>query len=168
MQQPKGTLIERCKQLGLGKPTFSTRNTGPEHEPTFVSEVRVGGEVYGVGHGSNKREAERRASAAALEALAGRDGTGDGATPLSRGSALPPADTDTETGAEPFEGPWPIFPEVLASSLAVANSRVNPKLSGQEAIQEVQALALALYRGSLEALGEVVEEEVQEVLSSEP
>ena len=69
MQHPKGVLIERAKQLGLGKPNFDTHNTGPEHEPLFESTVTIRGEVYGEGEGGNKRDAERRASEEALDAL---------------------------------------------------------------------------------------------------
>jgi len=166
MQHPKGILIERCKQLGLGKPSFSTRNTGPEHEPTFESSVTVRGEVYGAGRAGTKRDAERQASEAALAAL---QGARRSASPVSRSER--PAEPDTSY-AEPyadevyeaaddedetFRGPWPIFAEVLAASLSVAHARVNPTLTGSGAIDEVQALALQLYKGILEDLGEVVE-----------
>lgn len=166
MQHPKGILIERCKQLGLGKPSFSTVNTGPEHEPLFESVVEVGGEVYGEGEGSTKRDAERRASEEALDALKDarradkslpRQGTDEGTydpdDALNYGSD---DDPDYDSGA-PFSGPWPIFPEVLAASLNVAHARVNPTLTGPAAVEEVQALALQLYKGTLENLGEVAE-----------
>lgn len=163
MQHPKGILIERCKQLGLGKPSFLTRNTGPEHEPVFESVVTVRGEVYGTGRAGTKRDAERQASEAALAALQGAQR----ASPVSRSER--PAEPDTsyaepyagevedEDEDEPFRGPWPIFAEVLAASLSVAHARVNPTLTGPGAISEVQALALQLYKGTLESLGEVVE-----------
>ncbi|ADI15774.1 putative dsRNA-binding protein [Truepera radiovictrix] len=155
MQHPKGTLIERCKQLRLGAPSFNTRNLGPDHEPRFESEVLIQGEVYGRGEAGTKRDAERRASEEALEALealAARTGAAASHRAQDQGGA----------GDEPFTGPWPIFPEVLAASLTVAGSRVNPTLMGETAILEVQALALQLYKGTLEALGEVmeIEEEV--------
>ena len=69
MQHPKGVLIERAKQLGLGKPTFETHNTGPEHEPLFESTVTIRNVVYGEGEGGTKRDAERRASEEALATL---------------------------------------------------------------------------------------------------
>ena len=176
MQHPKGVLIEHCKQSGLAKPKFDTKNTGPEHEPTFVSDVLIKNEVYGSGTGNNKREAERKASEAALGRL--RNGAGDrnaaqngaqhGARngfAAARGEQNPqptPAAEPlnaAETDDAPFEGPWPIFPEVLASSLAVANSRVDSALRNGEAISAVQDLALNLYKSSLENLGEVIEVE---------
>ena len=160
MQHPKGVLIEHCKQSGLAKPRFDTKNTGPEHEPTFVSDVIIKGEVYGKGEGGNKREAERRASEAALSKL--RNGTGNGTAP-SRAtpsqSEEPAQAASVKLDDAPFEGPWPIFPEVLASSLAVANSRVDSALRNSEAISAVQDLALHLYKSSLENLGEVIEVE---------
>ncbi len=146
MQHPKGVLIERAKQLGLGKPNFDTHNTGPEHEPLFESTVTIRGEVYGEGEGGTKRDAERRASEEALDAL--KD-TRREKSSVSQSEAFP--------GDESFDGPWPIFAEVLAASLNVAHARVNPTLTGPDAITEVQALALQLYKGSLEGLGEVVE-----------
>lgn len=163
MQHPKGILIERCKQLGLGKPSFSTRNTGPEHEPVFESSVTVRGEVYGAGRAGTKRDAERQASEAALAAL---QGARRRASPVSRSErpaepdtsyAEPYADEGYDDDDEPFRGPWPIFAEVLAASLSVAHARVNPTLTGPDAIDEVQALALQLYKGTLENLGELVE-----------
>ena len=148
MQHPKGVLIERAKQLGLGKPSFDTHNTGPEHEPLFESVVTIRGTVYGEGEGGTKRDAERRASEEALDAL---EGSRHEPSPVSQ-----PALADNSPD-EPFAGPWPIFAEVLASSLSVAHARVNPTLTGPGAIDEVQALALQLYKGTLENLGEVVE-----------
>ncbi len=151
MQHPKGVLIERAKQLGLGKPNFDTHNTGPEHEPLFESIVTIRGEVYGEGEGGNKRDAERRASEEALDAL--KD-VQRAKSPFSQHERAEEPGYDPD---EPFNGPWPIFPEVLAASLSVAHARVNPTLTGPDAITEVQALALQLYKGSLEGLGEVVE-----------
>lgn len=150
MQHPKGILIERSKQLGLGKPSFSTHNTGPEHEPLFQSEVKIRGVVYGRGEGSTKRDAERRASETALEAL----GTSRTDGPVGRTEAAPAPEVYPD---EAFNGPWPIFAEVLAASLHVAHARVNPTLTGPDAVSEVQALALQLYKGTLEHLGEVVD-----------
>ena len=158
MVQPKGALIERCKRLGLPKPRFHTQRTGPEHEPIFASDVLVGGEVYGSGQGSNKRDAERRASEEALRRLE------------ETGAASPPQHGDVASQAAPpeggFEGPWPVFAEVLAASLAVANSRVDPSRSGAAAVAEVQRLALGLYKGSLENLGEIVEVDEEDTLEA--
>jgi ribonuclease-3 len=148
MQHPKSLLIERSKQLGLGKPTFSTRQSGPEHEPIFISDVTLRGDAYGHGEATTKRDAERLASEAALEALSQKQ---------------LPADTHDSAENDPFDGPWPIFSGVLATSLRVANSRVNPILTGTEAIDEVQALALNLYKGVLENLGEVADLDEDEV-----
>lgn len=147
MQHPKSVLIERSKQLGLGKPSFATHNSGPAHEPLFVSDVSLRAQVYGHGEAGNKRDAERLASEAALTALAER-----------RQGERPEPERAPETYTdEPFEGPWPIFSGVLAASLRIANARVNPTLTGTEAINEVQELALQLYKGTLENLGEVTE-----------
>jgi ribonuclease III len=52
------------------------------------------------------------------------------------------------------EGPWPIFPEVLAKALEVANARVDAGKRGEDAVREVGSLALELYKDLLEDLGE--------------
>lgn len=176
MQHPKGILIERSKQLGLGQPSFSTRNTGPEHEPLFESEVKIRGTIYGRGEGGTKRDAERRASEAALGVLEPPRQGGTVSRPASPAEVAREPDTSHYTDDyasdysddfsgdyaddytdEPFSGPWPIFAEVLAASLSVAHARVNPTLTGPGAISEVQALALQLYKGMLENLGEIAE-----------
>ena len=136
MAHPKSTLNERAKQLKLPKPTFETERHGPEHEPIFHSRVFVGERLLGEGEAKTKREAEKLASQAALQTL----------------ERPPAAREDTA-----FEGPWPVFPEVLAASLQVANSRVDPDSRGKAALTEVKVLALELYKESLLALGEVVE-----------
>jgi ribonuclease-3 len=164
MAHPKGELIERCKQAGLGKPRFQTKSTGPAHEPTFICDVLVQGEVFGTGQGGNKRDAERRASEEALAYL-DRDAAQDARTDTlpEKADARPPqaaqrSDSRRDPSSdEPFEGPWPIFPAVLASALRVANSRVDDRQVGPDAVAQVQALALQLYKGTLENLGEVVE-----------
>ena len=55
---------------------------------------------------------------------------------------------------EDEEGPWPIFPEVLAKALEVANARVDADKRGEDAVREVGSLALELYKDLLEDLGE--------------
>ncbi len=69
MIHPKAALIERLQREGRGQPQFVTQREGPDHEPTFRSQVKVQGKVYGDGEGGNKREAERRAAEAALTRL---------------------------------------------------------------------------------------------------
>jgi hypothetical protein len=102
--------------------------------------------------------AERRASEEALAYLDNLQAA-EGQAAIAREAQAPkgtaqPANPLVEEG---FEGPWPIFPEVLAASFAVANSRVDGRLKGLDAIAAVQELALKLYKSSLETLGEIVE-----------
>lgn len=140
MAHPKSELNDRSQKYNLGKPSFRTNKTGAEHDPSFHSEVLIDGTVVGRGEGGQKRDAER---SAAKNALAYLDETGNRVL----------------REAAPFEGPWPIFPEVLAASLNVANSRLDSRLKGEEAVGRVRGLALTLYKETLEALGEVVEVE---------
>lgn len=152
MAHPKSELVERCKDNDLSKPSYKTENTGSEHDTLFISEVSVDGVVIGEGRGKQKRSAEREAAKAGLAYLDETDNrVGDEETedePVER----EPVDADA-----PFEGPWPIFPEVLSSSLTIANRRIEATRVGQAAVDEVRDLTLSLYKGLLEDLGEVVE-----------
>jgi ribonuclease-3 len=148
MDNPKGLLIERLQRDGQGQPTFSTERSGPDHEPLFESEVTVGGDVLGSGSGGSKRDAERRAAEAALTTL-------DDTEPHD--AADEPDEFDEPELDLPFDGPWPLFEQVLAASIRTADARTDGRLKGEGAIDAVQALALRLYKGVLEELGEVIE-----------
>lgn len=200
MIHPKSALIERSKQLGFDKPHFETKRTGPQHEPTFISDAILNGEVYGTGQGGTKRDAERHASEEALALLEQQKQPSDTPTPdatnevtnsttssdsqstnsqsnqdsnnrdsnnrdtnhhTNSSITIPHAthyiDSNAQPVDAPFEGPWPLVPDVLATSLHIANSRVNPGAQGHNAIREVHALAVELYKASLQSLGEVIE-----------
>ncbi|MEX2543370.1 MAG: putative dsRNA-binding protein [Trueperaceae bacterium] len=152
MAHPKGLLMERLKKLGIGKPEFRTDNTGPEHQPTFLSDILVDGEVYGTGQGPTKREAERLAAEEALAFLERNPVQG-----------VPAAGNATETLDDGgFEGPWPVFEHLLATSLEVANERTDSRLAGSEARDAVREFALSLYKELLQDLGDVVEVDEEE------
>jgi len=64
----KNRLQERLQRDGRPLPEYRTvSRDGPDHSPSFVVECLVEGEVLGVGSGSSKREAQRRAAVEALE-----------------------------------------------------------------------------------------------------
>lgn len=155
MTHPKGALIERAQKLGLAKPVFRTTSSGPDHDPTFVAEVLIDGEVYGSGEGGNKKEAERAAAEEALQALEGQGPA------LRDADDVDDADDDYEEELDDgaFEGPWPIFERVLASCLHIAHERTDAKLRDDAGREAVQEFALTLYKRTLENLGDVVEEE---------
>lgn len=172
MAHPKGALIERLQKEGR-QPRFEARTSGPDHEPVFDAEVIVDGDVLGRGRGPNKRTAERRAAEEALAALdaapakggsRGRGGRG------RRGKAPAPEAADTEppeptpaadqaADEGPFEGPWPVFEQVLATSLRIAHDRTAAGLASDDARETIEAFALDLYKGVLQDLGEIVEVE---------
>jgi len=180
MIHPKAALIERLQKEGRGQPQFATQREGPDHEPTFRSQVKVQGKVVGKGEGGNKREAERRAAESALARLDGSGGGAAAQTPAGGGkrkrktstttpaaSAAPPTaaqpseaavETPTSPAEEPFTGPWPVFDRALAESLRIAHERVDADLRGDVALAGIEAFALRLYKDVLEDLGEVVEE----------
>ncbi|MDZ7707065.1 MAG: putative dsRNA-binding protein [Trueperaceae bacterium] len=182
MAHPKGVLIERLQKEGR-QPRFESRTSGPDHEPIFESDVLVDDEVLGRGSGPNKRTAERRAAEEALAALdtpappqrsSGRRRGGRGksassapaeaaaspttaAAPDAEAAAEPPASDDLD--AAPFEGPWPVFETVFATSLRIAHDRVAAGLATDEARASIEAFALTLYKNMLQDLGEIVEED---------
>lgn len=190
---PKGVLLERAQKLGLGRPEFKSERTGPEHEPSFLADVIIDGEVLGTGQGSSKRTAEKNAAEEALAALDARESgpapaaarsgsgkrsrgggaakaksSGTGAASRSDGgnaraeSAAASVDekTDDEDDEEQaFSGPWPMFDDLLAAVLGVAERRVSSELRGEAARTAIRDFSLQLYKDLLADLGEVVEED---------
>lgn len=77
----KGALQEAVARDRLGRPTYRVASTGPDHDKRFLAHVYVDEELYGVGAGKSKREAEL---AAAREALVRFDGEDDGSGSLSK------------------------------------------------------------------------------------
>ncbi len=157
MAHPKGVLIERLQKSGQNRPEFRSERTGPDHQPTFLSDVLVDGHVLGTGQGGSKREAERHAAEEALAAL-----DRGGVVLNGNASASEAANEDYLDDTAPFEGPWPVFEAVLASSLQVADRRIPDHLRGDEARTAVRDFALSLYKDVLQDLGDVVEEDALE------
>lgn len=65
------SLLNEWSQKALRRePTYrEVEMSGPEHDPAFVVEVVIDGEVYGAGRGRSKREASQAAARAALASL---------------------------------------------------------------------------------------------------
>ncbi len=145
MINPKGEVIAQCQRAGLGTPEFRVSAKGAKHKPEFSCEVYLNDNLLGSGEGDTKKRAEKSAAEAALEWLERSD--------------FDPFEGSVEVSQEdePFDGPWPIFPEVLAASMTIANERTNATLKGDKAIQKIKALSLTLYKEILEDLGDVVE-----------
>lgn len=143
----KGDLIDRSLREGWGKPDFRTRVIGPDHKPVFESDVYIQDIRLGFGEGSTKKRAERIAAEEAFKVLEAND------------FALPDPDEMSEENdyEGSFEGPWPIFPKLLTTCIGVADRRVDKGLQGEEARAAIQDVALGLYKGMLEHLGEVIE-----------
>lgn len=191
MAHPKGLLIERAQKLGFERPDFNTVKTGPEHEPSFLSDVILDGELLGTGQGTSKRDAERSAAEEALAVLDRREageeqaenakGSAKGGRRRGgRGTAQPQRAAEPE--AEPvvssesddeededevdmdgsFTGPWPMVDDLLASVVEVAERRVNADLRGDAALFAIRDFSLKLYKELLADLGEVVEEDEED------
>jgi ribonuclease-3 len=70
LKAPKSRLQERAFAGSGRAPAYRiVSSEGPDHDRHFVVEVAIDGEVWGVGEGHSRREAETRAAEAALEQL---------------------------------------------------------------------------------------------------
>lgn len=133
----KGELIALCRTQNLGEPSFESVPGGPGHAPWFRSTVRLGERELGRGEGRSKRDAERAASAQALQILMTGAESQD-----ADGPPAPPAD------AAPDQARWPIYAEVLSRALLVAHER-----NADGPLPEVARDAAELYRALLSGLG---------------
>jgi ribonuclease-3 len=70
LKSPKSRLQEAAYSQTGRAPTYRVVSAaGPDHAKHFVVEAMVGGEVLGIGEGSNRRAAEQQAATTALERL---------------------------------------------------------------------------------------------------
>ena len=66
----KTDLQEYCQARGLPLPVYKVlRETGPDHKKTFEIELSINGEVFGMGSGRSKKDAEQKAAKEALKHL---------------------------------------------------------------------------------------------------
>ena len=65
----KTSLQELTAELGVGVPSYSINESGPDHAKEFSAQVVLGERLYGHGTGSNKKEAEQQAAASAYAEL---------------------------------------------------------------------------------------------------
>lgn len=66
----KTDLQEYCQARGLSLPVYKVvRESGPDHKKTFEIELLIDGELYGIGTGRSKKEAEQKAAEGALKNL---------------------------------------------------------------------------------------------------
>ena len=65
----KTSLQELTASAALGVPEYRVEEEGPDHRKEFSAFVAVGGQTYGRGDGSTKKEAEQKAAEAAWRQL---------------------------------------------------------------------------------------------------
>lgn len=65
----KTSLQELTAAQELGVPEYHVAESGPDHMKSFRAVVRVGGQDYGSGAGTSKKEAEQEAAQAAWQAI---------------------------------------------------------------------------------------------------
>ena len=81
---------------------------------------------------------------------------------LNRRPAAEAASEEDDEMDEEFTGPWPMFDDLLASVVEVAERRIASDLRGDAARHAIRDFSLALYKELLANLGEVVEEDEDE------
>jgi ribonuclease III len=67
----KGALQEAAVRRGSARPAYRVAGSGPDHDRHFVAHVYVDEELFGVGTGTSKREAETNAAREALSRFGG-------------------------------------------------------------------------------------------------
>lgn len=160
MRNPKNDLIEYCRAMRMRNPKFETRNIGgSDHEPLFMTEVTIDGDLKGSGQGNSKRDSERVAAEEAYTNLT----TQFGLPPARERRPNPnpshaPQNKGASSNSDSSGEAWPIYGEVLVKALEVANLRVDPNRRGPEAVDLVRKLTLDLYKGILEDLGSTLEQ----------
>jgi ribonuclease-3 len=66
----KSILLEYVQGEGKGQPEYTLHaEDGPDHQKTFIVEVKVHGRILGRGEGRSKKQAQQRAAREALRAL---------------------------------------------------------------------------------------------------
>jgi ribonuclease-3 len=68
-QDWKTALQELTAAKGLGVPDYGISESGPDHAKSFVATALVGGQAFGEGAGSSKKEAEQQAAEGAFRRL---------------------------------------------------------------------------------------------------
>ena len=161
MTHPKSALNAYCQSKNLPLPKFETRGTGTEDDPLFISDVSLNGELLATGQGRSKREAEKVAAELALELL--RRTHGEPQTKSRKRRRKPraasgegergPVETEAPAPSEAGGG-WPVYPEVLAEALRIADARLPQALKGRDAREELARFAGDVYKALLEELGQ--------------
>lgn len=67
---PKTALQEVAVRDRGGRPSYRVASSGPDHDKRFIAHVYVADELFGVGSGRSKKEAEQNAAREALGRLA--------------------------------------------------------------------------------------------------
>ncbi|WP_456409933.1 putative dsRNA-binding protein [Oceanithermus sp.] len=160
MTHPKSALNAYCQSKGLPLPKFETRGTGTEDDPLFISDVSLEGELLATGQGRSKREAEKVAAELALELLKRTHGEPQTKNRKRRrksrggGSGEAAANPESEAAATAeASGGWPIYPEVLAEALRIADARLPASVKGRDVREELARFAGDIYKTLLEDLG---------------
>lgn len=96
----KTSLQELAAERGLGIPSYTVEEEGPDHAKQFTARVAFQGRSWGTGAGSSKKEAEQRAAADAFAALQPETGGEVDGEPATEFGA---AASHAETSAVPLQ-----------------------------------------------------------------
>jgi ribonuclease III len=76
LKESKAVLQELLVKDGGSLPNYKVASTGPEHDKRFIAHVYIEGELFGVGNGRTKKEAEENAAREAMDRIEPRGGRG--------------------------------------------------------------------------------------------
>jgi ribonuclease-3 len=96
----KTSLQELTAALGLGAPDYVITSDGPDHDKSFTAAGRVAGELFGIGAGRSKKEAEQSAAEFAWTSLRERADAAAVAALAARAAAAAAAPADTAPSAD--------------------------------------------------------------------
>lgn len=141
------------------KPTTARSKRKPEPTATTTTEPAEDKPVRG-------KAAKAKAAAAAAEPATPKPSepatrAAASAAPAAPTAAVAPGAADAAED-EPFDGPWPMFDDLLAAVLQVADRRVSNELRGDAALVAVRDFSLKLYKELLSDLGEIAEDDEDE------
>ena len=153
MTHPKAALSGYCQNKRLPAPKFETRGTGTDDDPLFISDVTIGGELVATGQGRSKREAEKVAAELALEQLRGQHGEVEASKRKRRRKPRSDNRPAERESSEAATSSWPVYAEVLAEALRIADARLPQNMKGRDVREELARFAADVYKSLLEDLG---------------
>ncbi len=146
----------------LGRGQGGTKRTAErkaaEEALAYLDTVTVSKKTKAKASANRKRATSKTASKTKAKAAASTPKKAAETTVGTAKSTQPTTLVDDRAETS-FDGPWPVFEELLATSLQIAHERVASEMQGDNARSAIETFALELYKSVLLDLGDVVNED---------